>query len=63
MQETPGVRHTGVDRFFEVLNGAILVLVGAALVVVEPAELLEDLGVRGRVIQDALIGSLGAIKL
>lgn len=55
--------HTCADRLLKILDGTVLALIGVALLVMQPAELLKDLGVIRRVVQDALVCSLGAVKL
>lgn len=54
---------TGSYRFLEKFNGAFLVLVTAALVVMQPAELLQDLGVMRISFQHTVIGRLGIVIL
>lgn len=57
-----GCEHTSVDRLLQVVNGTLL-RGGGALVMVQPAELLENLGVLGVALENTLVGRLGAIKL
>lgn len=54
---------TGTDGLLQVLNGLLLARVAVALLVVEPSELLENLGVVGVTIQDAPVRSLGRVEL
>lgn len=55
--------HTCADRLLEILDSTVLALIGVALLVMQPAELLKDLGVIRRLVQDALVCRLGAVKL
>lgn len=57
-----GCEHTSVDRLLQVVNGTLL-RGGGALVVVQPAKLLENLGVLGVALENTLVGRLCAIKL
>jgi hypothetical protein len=54
---------TGTDGLLQVLNSLLLARVAVALLVVEPSELLENLGVVGVPIQDAPVSSLGRVEL
>lgn len=45
------------------MDRTILGLVRAALLVVEPSELLQNLGVVGGVVKNTLVGSLGIVEL
>jgi hypothetical protein len=64
-KEVPALRILVVctDRLLQILNSTILALVSVTLLVVQPSELLEDLRVIGRLVQHALVGSLGTVKL
>ena len=53
----------GRHRLLKEVDGPILCLVSAALLMMQPAKLLEDLRVVGRVLQDSLVSSLSAVKL
>lgn len=57
------IRVVGCHRFLQVLDGPVLTGKALALVVVQPAKLLENLGVVGIPLKDTVIGSLGIIKL
>lgn len=58
----PG-RPTSADGLFQVLDCPVLGFIGVALLVMQPAQLLKYLGVVGGVVQNTLIGSLGAVEL
>lgn len=45
------------------MDGTLLGFVGVALLVMQPAELLKHLCVRGRVVEDTLVRGLGAVEL
>lgn len=54
---------TSADRLLQVLNGLLLARVVAALLVVEPTKLLENLGVVGVSVEDTAVGRLSRLKL
>lgn len=54
---------TGRNRFLEIFDGTLLALEGAALLVMEPSELLQHLGVVRVTLKHTLIGGLSAIIL
>ncbi len=54
---------TRSDGFLEVLDGPVLAREAAALVMMQPSKLLEDLGVVRVPLEDSLVGGLGAVKL
>jgi hypothetical protein len=54
---------TSVDRLLQELDGLLLALEGLALLVVEPAKLLENLGVIGIPFEHTLVGRLSRLKL
>lgn len=54
---------TGGDGLLEVLDCLFLVGEAAALLVVEPAELLKDARVVGVALEDAVVGGLGIVIL
>ena len=57
-----GCEHTGINRLLQIVNSTLL-RGGGALVMVQPAKLLENLGMLGVALENTLIGGLGAIKL
>lgn len=54
---------TSTDRLLQILNGLLLAGVVVALLVVEPSELLKDLGMVGVAFQNAPVGNLSGFKL
>lgn len=53
----------GVNGLFEVVDGSLLRREAAALLVIQPPKLLENLGMSRGVFQNLEVGSLGAIEL
>lgn len=51
------------NRFLEVFDGALLALEAATLVMMQPTELLQDLGMVGITVQYSSIRSLGVVVL
>lgn len=49
---------TSIDRLLQKLDGLLLALEGAALLVVEPSKLLENLGVVRIAIKNPLVSGL-----
>lgn len=58
-----GVLLVGANRLLEVLDCALLHIIGITLLMVEPTQLLENLGVVGGVLKDAVVCVLGSVKL
>jgi len=54
---------TSGDGFLQIFDSPVLAGEAIALLMVQPAELLQNLGVVGVSLEHALIGSLGVIKL
>lgn len=54
---------TCVDRLLQVFDGLLLAGVIAALLVIEPAKLLKNLGVVGITVKNAPISCLGRLEL
>lgn len=57
------VRHTCADRLLKILDGLFLAAVAAALLVVEPSELLKNLGVVWLPLQHTFVRRSRRIKL
>lgn len=58
-----GVGVVGTDGLLQEFNGFLLALVVVALLVVEPSQLLQDLGMVGIAIENASVSSLRSLKL
>ena len=58
-----GETLTRADRLFKVLDRLLLATVGVALLVVEPAELLQDFGMFGVTLKYTSVGVLSALEL
>lgn len=54
---------TRCNRLLEVLDGLFLTLIAAVLLVVKPAQLLENFGVIGIMIEDSLVCGLRTVEL
>jgi hypothetical protein len=53
----------GWHRLLQVLDSAVLCIVWVVLLMMQPAQLLQNLGVVGGVVKDPLVGGLGAVKV
>lgn len=54
---------TRCDRLLEILDGPLLAGEAVALIVVQPPELLKNLGMVGISLQYTLVGRLGTVEL
>jgi len=57
------VKLTSVNRLLQELNSLLLASIAVALLVVEPSQLLQDLGVVGVPIEHTPVGGLGRLKV
>jgi hypothetical protein len=62
-QNGVGEEPTSIDGLLEIINGTFLRVEAVALVVMEPAQLLENLCMLGRYFKDLVVGSLGIVEL
>lgn len=56
-------QHTRSNRFFKILNSLLLTAEACALLVVEPAQLLKNLGVVRVALKHARVGRFGGVVL
>jgi hypothetical protein len=54
---------TSIDRLLQELDGLLLALESVALLVVQPSQLLENLGMVGVSIKNALVSGLSRVEL